>query len=113
MAKIHVKKGDTVYVLSGKDRGKTGEVLRVIPKTNRVVVEGVNVVSRHKKAIRPTDQSGIVQMEAPIHASNVMYVDPKSKRPSKTGVKVLENGDRVRYSKASGNEISTLKTKKK
>ncbi len=112
MAKVHVKKGDTVYVLSGKDRGKTGKVLRVIPSENRVVVEGVNLVSRHKKATTPTSQSGIIEFEAPIHASNVMYVCDQAKRPTKTGVKVLDNGNRVRWSKAGQCEIDTLKTKR-
>lgn len=112
MAKVHVRKGDTVYVLSGKDRGKTGKVLRVLPKENRVVVEGVNVVSRHRKATSATQQGGIVEFEAPIHASNVMYVCDKAKRPTKTCVKVLENGNRVRYSKAGDVEIDTLKTKR-
>ena len=109
MAKVHVKKGDTVYVLSGKDAGKTGEVVSVIPKENRVVVEGINVMTRHNKPQNQMVQGGIQEFSAPIDASNVMYVCPECNRPSKTGVKVEENGRRVRYCKACGAEAQTLK----
>lgn len=114
MAKVHVKKGDLVYVLTGKDRAKTGKVLSVDSKNNRVVVEGVNLVSKHRKPTAAIPQGGIEVREAPIHASNVMLVCDKTKRPTKVAHKILENGDKVRVSKASGEviEYSTDEFKK-
>ncbi|MCS7236164.1 MAG: 50S ribosomal protein L24 [Armatimonadota bacterium] len=99
---MHVKKGDLVVVISGKYRGKRGKVLRVLPKTGRVVVEGVNVVKRHTKPSPKNPQGGIVQREAPIHASKVMLVDPESKDRTRVGIRVLGDGRRVRYAKRSG-----------
>lgn len=107
--KIHVKKGDQVYVLSGKDKAKTGEVLEVYPKTGRVLVEGVNIVAKHKKPRKMGEVSGIFEEEAPIHSSNVMLVDPSTGEPSKVGVRVNDNGDKVRYAKRSGAEIDVIK----
>jgi len=98
----HVKKGDLVVVISGKYRGKRGKVLRVLPKTGRVVVEGVNVVKRHTKPSPKNPQGGIVQREAPIPASKVMLVDPESKDRTRVGIRVLPDGRRVRYAKRSG-----------
>lgn len=105
MAKVHVKKGDLVYVLSGKDRSKTGKVLSVDAKNNRVVVEGVNLVTKHRKPSARIPQGGIETREASIHASNVMLVCDKTKKPTKTGYKLLENGEKVRISKASGEAV--------
>ncbi|MFN3285020.1 MAG: 50S ribosomal protein L24 [bacterium] len=99
---MHVKKGDLVVVISGKYRGKRGKVLRVLPKTGRVVVEGVNVVKRHTKPSPKNPQGGIVQREAPIHASKVMLVDPETKDRTRVGIRVLGDGRRVRYAKRSG-----------
>lgn len=96
-----VKKGDRVIVIAGKDKGKTGDVVRSIPSENRVVVQGVNVVKRHQ---RPTPMSagGIIEKEAPIHVSNVAHIDPKDLKPTRIGFKTLEDGRKVRVSKRSG-----------
>jgi len=99
---MHVKKGDLVVVISGKYRGKRGKVLRVLPKTGRVVVEGVNVVKRHTKPSPKNPQGGIVQREAPLHVSKVMLVDPETKERTRVGIRVLGDGRRVRYAKRSG-----------
>ncbi len=99
-----IKKGDTVAVLTGRDRGKRGEVLKVLPAENRVVVRGINVVKRHT---RPTARSagGIVEQEAPIHISNVAHIDPKDDKPTRVGFKVIEGDRKVRFSKRSGEII--------
>lgn len=96
-----IKKGDRVIVLTGKDKGKTGEVLRALPQDNRVVVQGVNVVKRHQ---RPTPMSagGIIEKEAPINVSNVAHIDPKDSKPTRVGFKTLEDGRKVRFAKRSG-----------
>jgi large subunit ribosomal protein L24 len=101
-AKIKTK--DKVVVLSGKDKGRTGEVLKVLPKEERVVVQGVNVVKKHT---RPSARSegGILEIEAPIHVSNVAHVDPKDGKPTRVGFKVLEDGRKVRVAKRSGEVI--------
>ena len=101
--KLHVKKGDKVIVTSGDYKGTTGEVKEVIVEKNRVIIEGVNMVKKHTK---PTNDNpgGIIEMEAPIHASNVMLVDPKSGEATRIGRKVVD-GKRVRYSKKSGETI--------
>ncbi|MBX6378386.1 MAG: 50S ribosomal protein L24 [Clostridia bacterium] len=100
---MHVKKGDVVYVLSGKDRGKQGKVIRVIPDSRRVVVEGVNIVKRHVRARPPrVMQAGIIEQEAPIHASNVLPVCSACGRPTRVGRMVLEDGSRVRRCKRCG-----------
>lgn len=95
-----VKKGDTVIVISGNDKGKTGKVLHVLVKENRVVVEGVNVVSRHTKPSNAHPDGGIFKKEAPIDASNVQIVDPKDNVPTRIGYKVVD-GKKVRYAKVS------------
>lgn len=105
MAKLHIKKGDTVYVNAGDDKGKTGRVLSVQISKNRAVVEGVNMVSKSTKPSAKHPQGGIVKMEAPIHVSNLNLVDPKSGKPTRVGHRVDENGAKVRYSKKSGEEI--------
>jgi len=99
-----IKKGDRVIVLTGKSKGKTGEVLRVIPMDERAIVQGVNVVKRHT---RPSQASagGIVEKEAPIHLSNLAHVDPKSSDATRIGFKFLEDGRKVRYAKRSGEII--------
>ncbi|MBP1933036.1 50S ribosomal protein L24 [Ammoniphilus resinae] len=103
--KLHVKTGDTVVVITGKDKGKKGRILAAFPKTNRVLVEGVNMVKKHTKPNPTNPQGGIITKEAAIHASNVMIVDPKSDEPTRIGYKVLENGKKVRYAKKSGEVI--------
>ena len=105
MTKLHVKRGDTVKVLSGKDKGKQGKILRAIPAKERVVVEGVNIV---KKAQRPTQQNpqgGITTMEAPLNVSNVMLVCPKCNEATRTGKRVNEAGKKVRVCKKCGQDI--------
>ncbi len=102
--KFKIKKGDTVVVLTGKDKGKSGEVLEVIREDSRVRVSGVNVVKRHTRQTQ-TSQGGIVESEAPIHISNVALRDPKTGKPTKVGAKVLEDGSKVRIARASGEVI--------
>jgi large subunit ribosomal protein L24 len=98
---MHVKTGDKVMVITGKDKGKTGVILASFPKKNRVLVEGVNIVKKHSKPSQMNPQGGIINQEAPIHVSNVMPIDPKTGEPTRVGVKV-ENGNKVRYAKKSG-----------
>ena len=104
--KMRVAKGDTVKVMRGEDKGHVGEVLRVLPKTGRVVVKGANVVKRHRKARRPEEQSGIISMEAPIHVSNVMLVDPKSGDATRVRTRVDEDGTKERIAVKSGEAIA-------
>ena len=103
--KFHVRKGDTVRVMRGEDKGKEGKVLRVFPKTGRLTVEGVNIVKRHRKARRPEEQSGILEMPAPIHASNVMLLDPKEGVPTRTRRRIDEDGTKERISVKSGDAL--------
>jgi large subunit ribosomal protein L24 len=105
MAKLHIKKGDTVKVIAGEAKGEQGKVIRVIVDKNRAVVEGVNVVSKHKKPSASSPQGGIVKEEAPIHISNLMVLDPKSGEPTRIGRKLGDNGKLVRYAKKSGETI--------
>lgn len=105
MAKLHIKKGDTVYVNAGDDKGKTGRVLKVLISKNRAVVEGVNVVTKATKPNAKNPQGGLVKMEAPIHVSNLQLLDPKSGKATRVGYKVNEEGKKVRISKKSGEEI--------
>ncbi len=100
---MQIKKNDTVVVIAGKDKGKTGTVLRVLPKKNKVVVEGVNVQTKHARATR-TSNSEIKHIEGPIGASNVMFYDKEAKAGTRVGYKE-ENGKKVRYSKKTGNVI--------
>ncbi|QGS67804.1 50S ribosomal protein L24 [Oceanobacillus sp. 143] len=95
---MHVKKGDKVKVLSGKDRGKTGTILEAYPKKDRVLVEGVNMVKKHAKPSQENPQGGILELEAPIHVSNVMPIDPKSGEPTRVGYEVRD-GKKVRIAK--------------
>ncbi len=103
--KLHIKKGDTVVVLSGNDKGQKGRVLEVIRKTDRAIVEGVNMIKKHTKPNAETPQGGIVEKEAPVHVSNLMLVDPKTGQPTRTGKKLNDDGKLVRISKKSGEEI--------
>jgi large subunit ribosomal protein L24 len=96
-----IKKGDTVIVLSGRDKGRSGEVLRVDPAAERVLVDGINMVKKHERA-SPTGAGGIKTMAAPIHVSNLAHKDPKSGKATRVGFKVLEDGRKVRFAKASG-----------
>ncbi|WP_338471344.1 50S ribosomal protein L24 [Niallia sp. XMNu-256] len=98
---MHVKKGDKVMVISGKDKGKTGVILASYPKKDRVLVEGVNIVKKHSKPSQLNPQGGIINQEAPIHVSNVMPIDPKSGEPTRVGIKEID-GNKVRYAKKSG-----------
>ena len=100
-----VKKGDRVIVLSGRSKGVEGEVLKVIPADNRVVVRGVNVVKRHTKPTQADPQGGIRTFEAPIHASNVSLVDPRDGKPTRVGFKTDEHGRKFRYAKRSGEAL--------
>ena len=99
---MHVKKGDTVVVISGKDKGKKGKVLQAFPKDSRVIVEGVNMATKHQKPNQQMQQGGIIHREAPIHVSNVMIFDKKAGQGVRVGQKVLNNGEKVRVSKKTG-----------
>jgi large subunit ribosomal protein L24 len=98
--RMHVKKGDKVKVISGKDKGKVGVVLEAYPKKERVLVEGVNMIKKHAKPSQDAPQGGIVTKEAPIHVSNVMLLDPKDGVPTRVGFKVVD-GKKVRFAKKS------------
>ena len=100
------KKGDKVVVRTGRDKGKTGEVLRVLPKDGRVLVQGVNMVKRHTRADR-NQAGGIVDKEAGVHVSNLAHLDPKTDKPTRIGFKFLEDGRKVRYAKKSGEVIDS------
>ena len=102
-----IRKGDTVAVISGGDKGKRGEVLSVLPKDNRAVVQGVNVAKRHTKPRGVGQPGGIVEREASIHLSNLVLVDPKSDKPTRVGFRILEDGRKVRVAKATGNVIES------
>ncbi|MET3291449.1 50S ribosomal protein L24 [Brevibacillus fluminis] len=102
---MHVKKGDTIIVISGKDKGKKGRVLAAYPKKDRVLVEGVNLIKKHTRPSQTNPQGGIVTQEAPIHVSNVAHIDPKSGTATRIGYKVLDNGQKVRVAKKSGETI--------
>jgi large subunit ribosomal protein L24 len=104
LKKFRIKRGDRVVVISGRDRGRQGEVLRVLRKEDRLIVQGVNVVKRHQ---RPTagHPGGIIDKEAAIHVSNVAHVDPTSSKPTRSGYKTLDDGRKVRFAKRSGEII--------
>lgn len=105
MSKLHIKKGDIVYVNAGEDKGKTGRVLDVNVEKQRAIVEGVNIVSKHTKPNAKNPQGGIEKKEAPVHISNLNLVDPKSGKPTRIGRKLNSKGKFVRYAKKSGEEI--------
>ena len=103
--KLHVAKGDTVRVISGEHRGREGKILQVLPKKGRVVVEGVNVVKKHKRATNPQKESGIIELAAPIAASNVMLLDPKSGEPTRVRRRRDKDGTIERIAVKSGQAI--------
>ncbi len=105
MNKLKIKKGDTVTVITGEYKGHEGRVLAVLRDKKRVLVEGVNIVSRHTKPDAQNPEGGIVKKEGPIHLSNVALVDPSSGKPTKIGRRLNDNGKLVRYAKKSGEEI--------
>ena len=104
MAMAKIRKGDTVVVLTGKDRGRAGEVLRVMPKEGKAVVQGVNQVTKHQKQT-PSQEAGIVRREAPIQLSNLAVADPKDGKPTRIGFKINDDGTKVRVAKRSGSEL--------
>jgi large subunit ribosomal protein L24 len=103
-AKLKIRRGDSVVVIAGRNKGARGDVIKVLPAENRVIVQGVNIVKRHTRPSR-MDAGGIVEKEAPIHVSNVAHVDPDSKEPTRVGYRWLEDGRKVRFAKRSGEVI--------
>lgn len=103
--KLHIKKGDTVYVNTGEDKGKTGRVLEVRPAKQRAIVEGVNLIKKHTKPSAKYPQGGIIEKEAPVHISNLQVVDPVKGGPTRIGRRLNDKGKLVRYAKKSGEEI--------
>ncbi|MGO4960349.1 50S ribosomal protein L24 [Jeotgalibaca porci] len=101
---MHVKTGDKVKIITGKDKGKEGVVLKTLPKKDRVIVEGINIVKKHRKASQTNVTGGILEEEASVHVSNVMLIDPKTGEPTKVGYKV-EDGKKVRFAKKTGELI--------
>ena len=105
MSKLHIKKGDTVMVISGEDKGHSGRVLEVLVKEQRAIVEGLNMIKKDAKPSAKNPQGGIISKEAPIHISNLNVVDPKTGKATRIGRRLNENGKLVRYAKKSGEEI--------
>jgi large subunit ribosomal protein L24 len=105
MAIAHVRKGDTVMVVAGKERGKRGKVLRVFPDKKRVVIERINMIKKHQRPTQKIRQGGIIEREGAIHLSNVMLVDPTSDKPTRIGMKALADGKKVRVARKSGEII--------
>jgi len=103
--KFHIKKGDFVKVISGESKGKEGKILEIIVKKNRAIVEGVNMIKKHTKPNTAYPEGGIIEQEASVHISNLMLIDPSSKKPTKIGRRMNDKGKLVRYSKKSGEEI--------
>ncbi len=103
--KIHVTKGDTVRVMRGDDKGKEGKVMRTYPKTGRVLVEGINIVKKHRKAQNADDQSGIIEMAAPVHHSNLMLLDSKTGEATRTRARIDTDGTKERVGVRSGEPI--------
>ena len=101
---FRIRKGDTVCVISGKDKGKSGQVLKVNRQDNRLLVQGINLIKRHQKQTI-SQEGGVIQKEASIHISNVAHMDPVSKKPTRVGIKFLENGQKIRIAKRSGETI--------
>ncbi len=105
VTKLHVKKDDLVMVVAGKDKGKSGKVLRVLPEKERVLVENLNLIKRHTRPSQTNSEGGIIEKEAPIAISNVQLLCQGCNKPARTGIKVLENGNKVRFCKKC-NEIT-------
>ncbi len=104
MSKLKIKKGDQVIVIAGRDKGKKGEVLKALPDENRVVVAGVNIIKKHQKPGKMS-AGGIISKEASIHVSNIAHVDPKSGKATRAGIKILQDGKKIRFAKKSGEDI--------
>jgi large subunit ribosomal protein L24 len=105
MSKLHIKKGDTVYINTGEDKGKTGRVLQVLIDKDRAIIEGINMISKHSKPNAQNPQGGIEKKESSVHISNLNLVDPKTGKPTRIGRKNDDKGKLVRYAKKSGEEI--------
>ncbi|MCK9874851.1 50S ribosomal protein L24 [Frankia sp. Ag45/Mut15] len=108
MASLKIKKGDTVQIITGKDRGLKGKVIRAYPERNKVLVEGANRITRHtrvQQSARGSQAGGIITQEAPIHASNVQIIDPSDGRPTRIGYRINEDGTKVRISRRTGTEL--------
>jgi len=103
--KLHIKKGDTVVVITGNNKGKKGRVLEIITKTDRAIVEGVNMMKKHTKPNAASPQGGIIEKEASVHISNLMLFDAKTGKPTRVGRRLNDQGKLVRFSKKSGEEI--------
>lgn len=103
--KLKIKKGDQVVVITGRDKGKQGEVLKVLPKESRAIVQGVNLAKRHTRPSAADPSGGILDKELPIHVSNIAHIDPKSGKPTRVGFKLLEGGRKVRVARRSGETI--------
>lgn len=103
--KLHIRKGDIVYVNAGENKGQQGRVLEVIKKTNKAIVEGINMVSKHTKPNAKSPQGGILKKEAPVSITNLMLIDPSSGKPTRIGRRLDKQGNLVRYAKKSGEEI--------
>ena len=106
MKKMHVKRGDNVMVIAGKDKGKEGKIVTAIPEKGKVVVEGVAIAKKHQKARMQGQESGIIHMETPIDASNVMRICPSCGKPARTGVRILADGSKLRYCKKCNETIN-------
>lgn len=104
-AKMKIKKGDTVIVITGKDKGVKGEVLKALPEESRVIVQGVNMAKKHRKPTQLNPQGGIENIEKPVHVSNVALLDPKEDKPTRVGFKTLKDGKKVRVAKRSGETV--------
>lgn len=102
---LTIKKDDIVKIIAGKDKGKTGKIIDVFPATNRVLVEKINLVKKAKRKTQANPQGGLIDIEAPIHRSNVMLIDKKTNKVSRFGVSILKDGSKTRISKKSGEEI--------
>ncbi len=107
--RFHIQKGDLVQVIAGREKGKQGKVVRVLPKTERVVVEGLNMAKRHVKASQQNPQGGIITKELPLHVSNVMIFDPSAGKPTRVGMKKNAKGQWVRFAKKSGTVLDQEK----
>lgn len=103
---MNFKKGDKVVVIAGASSGKTGKIIRILSKDNKVVVEGINVVKKHQKPSQSNQSGGIIEMEAPIHISNIMMADPKNGKPTKVKVEIDKKGNKIRVSKKSNEKIA-------
>ncbi len=108
----HIKKGDTVVVIAGNDRGKTGEVMSVDDRTGKVIVQGVNRAYRHLRPSRQHPQGGRIQREMPLDISNIQPLDPKTNQPTRVGFRIAEDGSKERYAKKSGESLGTVRKAK-